>query len=169
MSTPICVGVDVSSEHLDVAFGPRRQVRRFHNTAAGRGKLIGQLADLAVEVVLMEATGGWELALTEALYEASLPASGDQPPPGARLRPRDGDPGKDRCARCSGHRRICRDRSLPAVDSAQSPGLRNWPSWLAAACSWWSSAAPNRTAGSLSGTSTADRTLAAPLPALSAG
>ena len=75
MSTLICVGVDVSSEHLDVAFGPRRQVRRFHNTAAGLGKLIGQLADLAVEVVLMEATGGWELALTEALDEASLPVA----------------------------------------------------------------------------------------------
>lgn len=75
MNAPICVGVDVSSEHLDAAFGPQGQVRRFCNTAAGIRKLVGWLRGIDVEVVLMEATGGWESALAEALGGASLPVA----------------------------------------------------------------------------------------------
>ena len=73
MSAPICVGVDVSSEHLDVAFGPKGQVRRFSNSSTGIRKLVRQLSVPDVEVVLMEATGGWERALAEALFAAFLP------------------------------------------------------------------------------------------------
>ena len=73
MSAPICVGVDVSSEHLDVAFGPKGQVRRFSNTSTGIRKLVRQLSVPDVEVVLMEATGGWERALAEALFATFLP------------------------------------------------------------------------------------------------
>ena len=75
MNAPICIGVDVSSEHLDAAFGPQGQVRRFCNTAAGIRKLIAHLRGIDVEVVLMEATGGWEYALAEALDGASLPVA----------------------------------------------------------------------------------------------
>ncbi len=75
MNAPICVGVDVSSEHLDAAFGPEGQVRRFCNTAAGIRKLIRRLRGIDVEVVLMEATGGYESALAEALGGASLPVA----------------------------------------------------------------------------------------------
>lgn len=75
MSAPICIGVDVASEHLDAAFGPQGQVRRFGNTAAGIEKLVRRLRGLDVEVVLMEATGGWEYALAEALDAASVPVA----------------------------------------------------------------------------------------------
>lgn len=75
MNAPICVGVDVSSEHLDAAFGPQGPVQRFGNTRAGIRKLLGRLRGLAVEVVLMEATGGYEFALAEALCGASLPVA----------------------------------------------------------------------------------------------
>ncbi|MYB17145.1 MAG: IS110 family transposase, partial [Chloroflexi bacterium] len=72
MNTPVYVGVDVSSEHLDAAFGPQGPVLRFANTAAGIGKLVARLGELEIVVVLMEATGGWEQPLAEALYKASL-------------------------------------------------------------------------------------------------
>jgi transposase len=75
MNAPICVGVDVSSEHLDAAFGTQGRVRRFRNSSAGIRKLIAGLQDLPVEVVLMEATGGWERGLAEALVEASMPVA----------------------------------------------------------------------------------------------
>lgn len=75
MNAPICIGVDVSSEHLDAAIGPQGPVQRFANTAAGIGKLIRRLGGLSVEVVLMEATGGWERVPAEALYGASLPVA----------------------------------------------------------------------------------------------
>ena len=75
MNAPVFVGVDVSSEHLDAALGPKGPVQRFANTAAGIGRLIGRIRDLPVEVVLVEATGGWERALAEALYGASLPVA----------------------------------------------------------------------------------------------
>ena len=75
MSAPINIGVDVSSEHLDAAFGPEGQVRRYKNSPAGIRKLIGRLQSLTVKVVLMEATGGWENDLAEALYVANLPVA----------------------------------------------------------------------------------------------
>jgi transposase len=75
MNAPICIGVDVSSEHLDAAFGPQGRVRRYGNSPAGIRKLIGELRQLAVEVVLMESTGGWEQRLAEALDEADLPTA----------------------------------------------------------------------------------------------
>ena len=75
MSAPICVGVDVASEHLDIAFGPQGQVRRFSNSSTGIRKLVRQLSGPDVEVVLMEATGGWEVALAEALAAADLPVA----------------------------------------------------------------------------------------------
>ena len=75
MNAPICIGVDVSSEHLDAAFGPRGRVRRYANSPVGIGELIGKLRQSALEVVLMEATGGWEQRLAEALAEASMPVA----------------------------------------------------------------------------------------------
>ena len=75
MNAPICVGVDISSEHLDAAFGPRGRVHRYKNTAAGIGNLVRQLRDLEVEVVLMEATGGYEIPLVEELADAVLPVA----------------------------------------------------------------------------------------------
>lgn len=75
MNAPVFVGVDVSSEHLDAAFGPQGPVRRLANTAAGIGKLVARLGELEVAVVLMEATGGWERALAEMLAGASLPVA----------------------------------------------------------------------------------------------
>lgn len=72
MNAPICVGVDVSSEHLDAAFGAQGRVRRYANSGAGIRKLIARLQDLPVEVVLMEATGGWEQRLAKALDGANL-------------------------------------------------------------------------------------------------
>ncbi|MDE2936243.1 MAG: transposase [Chloroflexota bacterium] len=75
MNAPVCIGVDVASEHLDAAIGPQGPVLRFANAPAGFDNLIRHLQDLDVKVVLMEATGGFERELAEALAGASLPVA----------------------------------------------------------------------------------------------
>ena len=75
MNVPVFVGVNVSSEHLDAAFGPQGRVLGLGNASAGIGKPIERLRGLDVAVVLLEAAGGWERAPAEALAEESVPAA----------------------------------------------------------------------------------------------
>lgn len=71
----ICVGVDVSKDNLDVAVHPGHGVRRFANTATGIGKIINHLKSLGTTLVVMEATGGYEMSLGAALGEAKVPTA----------------------------------------------------------------------------------------------
>ncbi len=73
MSTPVVIGVDVCKDRLDVAFGPQGKVAWFENTRAGIRKLLARLQGLEVGVVVVEATGGWEGSLAEALFAAAVP------------------------------------------------------------------------------------------------
>jgi len=68
------IGIDVCKKHLDVAVfqGPARQ---FNNTAAGHCKLVRWLNTLPVKQVVLEATGGYELAALDALHQAALPVA----------------------------------------------------------------------------------------------
>lgn len=69
----VYVGIDVSKQHLDWAEGGAVAVERVPNTASGIRGLRKQLCDLEVALVVVESTGGYERALTEALAEAGLP------------------------------------------------------------------------------------------------
>ena len=75
MDTPLSIGVDVCKDRLDVAFGPQGEVAWFKNTKAGIRKLLCKLQGLAVGVVVIESTGGWEGPLAEALYVAEVPVA----------------------------------------------------------------------------------------------
>ncbi|MDE2863058.1 MAG: IS110 family transposase [Chloroflexota bacterium] len=66
----IYVGVDVSKDSLDVAAGSEGSVWRFANTPAGIRKLLRRLGSLLVALVVLEATGGYEDRLADALDEA---------------------------------------------------------------------------------------------------
>lgn len=66
------VGIDVSKATLDVAILGRSGSRSFPNTPAGFRRLSAWLRPLDVELVVLEATGGYEHAALNALHAAGL-------------------------------------------------------------------------------------------------
>jgi transposase len=72
------VGIDVSKDHLDVALRPGAAFR-VPNDPAGHASLVSRLAALDPALVVMEATGGLELAALAALAAAGLPAAAVNP------------------------------------------------------------------------------------------
>lgn len=66
------VGIDVSKAMLDLAFNDAAKVHRFHNTAAGIGRLVKLLRARPGVRIVVEATGGYEDAVLEACAEAGL-------------------------------------------------------------------------------------------------
>jgi transposase len=73
MATRSFVGIDVSATTLDVALLPGAQTWQVPNDAAGHAALLGQLAPLAPERIVLEATGGYELPVALVLARAALP------------------------------------------------------------------------------------------------
>jgi transposase len=69
---PIYVGIDVSKDNLDLAVHPRQQIRRFHNTATGINKAVEYIRDIGPVLLVMEATGGFEITVAAALSEAGI-------------------------------------------------------------------------------------------------
>ena len=67
------VGIDVSATRLDVALLPGEQTWQVPNDAAGHAALLGQLVPLAPARIVLEATGGYEDGLVDALSAAELP------------------------------------------------------------------------------------------------
>lgn len=68
-----CVGIDVSKGHPDWVLGAERTVSRVSNTAAGVRRLVAKLAKQPVDRIVVESTGGYERAVTDALSAADLP------------------------------------------------------------------------------------------------
>jgi len=68
-----CVGVDVAKSHLDWVLGVEGNASRVPNTPAGVRRLVARLARASVDRIVVESTGGYERALTEALSAAGLP------------------------------------------------------------------------------------------------
>jgi transposase len=71
----VYVGIDVSKAKLDVAVGPQEQIWQADNTVAGIASLVKRLGKLNPTLIVVEATGGYEAHLVEALYAASLPVA----------------------------------------------------------------------------------------------
>ena len=87
--TNVCVGIDVSKAHLDVAFNSNEPVTRFDNDLAGHAVLIEKINAMTVDRVVLEATGGYERPVVAAMLAAKLPVVVINPASGARLRSRD--------------------------------------------------------------------------------
>ena len=69
----VVVGIDVASEHVDVAaLGAQLGAERFSNDVDGHTALVDALAPLKPQLVVMEATGGYEAALACAMQAAGL-------------------------------------------------------------------------------------------------
>ena len=69
----VVVGIDVAKAHLDCAvLGAALETRRFANDSDGHSALAAALQPLCVNMVVMEATGGYESAVACALQAAGF-------------------------------------------------------------------------------------------------
>lgn len=68
------IGIDVSKSNLDVAVRPTDERWRCANDEAGIALLIERMALLSPTLVVLEATGGFEIPLACAMAAAGLPA-----------------------------------------------------------------------------------------------
>jgi transposase len=68
----LSIGIDVSLDSLDMAAYPGGQVWRYKNSRSGIAKTVAKLEALNPKLVVMEATGGLERNLREALDEAGV-------------------------------------------------------------------------------------------------
>jgi transposase len=75
LSQEVFAGIDVSKAQLDVAIHLQDGVRAFPNDGKGIGKLVAYLQGLAPTLVVLEATGGYELPVACALGAAQVPVA----------------------------------------------------------------------------------------------
>ena len=75
MPNPLFVGIDVSKDHLDVAVHGRDDSPQFNNDPGGIDRLVQWLETLAPALVVLEATGGFEMPAACALGGAGLPVA----------------------------------------------------------------------------------------------
>ena len=67
---PLYVGIDISSDRLDVALRPGSEAWQVSYNAQGVADLVGRLCELTPHLVVLKATGGMELALIGELASA---------------------------------------------------------------------------------------------------
>jgi len=66
------VGIDVSKDKLDVAVLGESQISQVDNTEAGITELVEQMQELGPELIVVEATGGYQRAVVDGLFRAGL-------------------------------------------------------------------------------------------------
>lgn len=71
MAEHICAGIDVGKDSLDLAIGSDGTVHRVNNDAQGHAAIAKRLVG-EIDLVLMEASGGYEAALAMALQAEGL-------------------------------------------------------------------------------------------------
>ena len=71
----VFIGVDISQDSLDMVAYPTGQIWQYKNSKGGITKAIAKLRGLELKLIVMEATGGLEKPLCEALFQAGLPAA----------------------------------------------------------------------------------------------
>ena len=92
------VGIDIAKDWFDVALLGEKRTRQFTNTKKGIRELARWMSQLQPQLIVAEATGGYEEALVLALFEAGLPVALVSP---QRVR---------QYARAKG--RLCQDRPI---------------------------------------------------------
>ena len=72
-STPVFVGIDVSKARLDAAATGSDETWSVSNTADGVAQLVERLREIGPALVVMEATGGFEVPAAASLAAAEIP------------------------------------------------------------------------------------------------
>jgi transposase len=75
MATSSYAGIDVSKDRLDVAVLGEERGWQVDNTQAGIAKLVQQMREICPELIVVEATGGYQRGVVEALFQAGLPVA----------------------------------------------------------------------------------------------
>ena len=73
MSTKSFVGIDVAKDHFDVAVRPSGQKFKVPADHSGFRDIVKQLSAISPELIVLEATGGYEKLLVAELAAAGLP------------------------------------------------------------------------------------------------
>ena len=66
------VGIDVSKDRLDVAVLGEKQEKQVSKTKNGIAQLVKQMLNLQPELIVVEASGGYQRCVVEALFHAGL-------------------------------------------------------------------------------------------------
>ena len=66
------VGIDVSKDKLDVAILGENREYQVDNREAGIARLVEKMGELAAELIVVEATGGYQRAVVDALYRTGM-------------------------------------------------------------------------------------------------
>ena len=66
------VGIDVSKDKLDVAVLGKHQTKQVDNTEAGIAELVEQMQELQPELIVVEATGGYQRLVVDVLFRSGL-------------------------------------------------------------------------------------------------
>src|SRR5690349_20860493 len=72
MATSHYVGIDVSKDRLDVAVLGERQAKQFSNRKDGIARLVKDMLELQPELIVVEATDGYQRAVVDELFHAGL-------------------------------------------------------------------------------------------------
>ncbi len=75
MATSSYVGIDVSKDRLDVAVLGKGQEKQVSNTQTGISELVERMQEWQPELIVVEATGGYQRAVVEVLFQAGLPVA----------------------------------------------------------------------------------------------
>ena len=67
------VGIDVAKGHLDIHIRPSQEAFRVERDSQGLDQLVARLRDLRPRLVVLEATGGFEVTVSASLASAGLP------------------------------------------------------------------------------------------------
>lgn len=73
MHEDVFVGIDIAQERLDVHVLPQGNAFAYQNDANGIERLVRHLQEVAPTVIVMEASGGFEISLAAELGAANLP------------------------------------------------------------------------------------------------
>jgi transposase len=71
-SSEVYVGIDVSTDRLDIAVLGDERMWQVENTPAGIASLVKEMEKLSPKLMVVEATGGYQRAVVEALFLAGL-------------------------------------------------------------------------------------------------
>ncbi len=71
-SSETYVGIDVAKDRLDIAVLGERGEKQVDNNQAGIACLVQQMLELQPELIVVEATGGYQRGVVEALFGAGL-------------------------------------------------------------------------------------------------
>jgi transposase len=74
-ASSLYVGIDVAKDKLDMACSSSKTLQTFDNAAAGIAQIVKLLHAARPLVIVMEATGGLERPLLDALLDANLPVA----------------------------------------------------------------------------------------------